>query len=155
MPDSPFQEHPSRLPGWTGRLPRLLLLALASLLYHHFTYRGSLSDAQWAYLNVDGIELGTPQDEVRSCRDYLHYDQDKRVRYISGRELRLHDGILLSVGDEITSAREILGQPRIVQETSGSVYYYYRRGPLTVACARGPRQRISQISLQKSERKTR
>lgn len=72
------------------------------------------------------------------------FAEQQRVRYLSGHELRLQDRVLLRIGDEITSAREILGQPKIVNDR-GAIYY--------VGCALNRRERITQISLEKSEKK--
>ncbi len=125
------------------------MLAVVLLIYHHFTARGVLSDAQWAALDVDGVSLGT---RVSGWSAYQHLDSEGRLRYVSGRELRLRGRVLLRVGDEITAGREILGRPKIVQDGSGT-YYYYHRGHLSVGCALGAHQRIAQISLQKGENK--
>ena len=153
MRDSPFAEHkPSRFHRLPGVVLRLLTLALVAAVWHHFTFQGELSDTQWTALNIDGIELGTPRSQIQSCRDYLHFDTQQRVRYVSGHELRLQNRVLLRIGDEITSAREILGQPKIVNDR-GAIYYYYHRTSLHVGCALDRRERITQISLEKSEKK--
>lgn len=146
---SPFTEHPFRPHRLPGLMLRLVFLAVVLLIYHHFTSRGVLSDAQWAALNVDGMALGT---RVGGHSAYRHLDSEGRLRYVSGRELRLEGRVLLRVGDEITAGREILGHPKIVQDGSGT-YYYYHRGHLCVGCALGPHERIAQISLQKGEKK--
>ncbi|MBS2038427.1 hypothetical protein JST97_25840 [bacterium] len=146
---SPFAEHPFRVHRLPGQILRWLWLGLLLLLYHHFHASGILTDQQWRSLNIDGVPLGNPTSR-RSI--YLHLDRQGRVHYISGRELRLDGRVLLRIGDEITAAREILGHPQILSDTSGT-YYFYRRGHLSVGCAVGPNQRIAQICLQKNEKK--